>query len=75
MSVDPPLRCAVLVEADAAVSAPLIGQWQLLFANCDVAAARETAAEWSRNNLGKRAIVMVFDDMAVSKVSTDWVKP
>ena len=75
MSVDPPLRCAVLVETQFPEVAPEIGSWALLFANCDHAAAREKAAEWSRANLGRKAVVMVYDDYALSGISTAWAKP
>ena len=99
MSIDPPLRCAVLVEhvpvtkpepaepMDFSVARiphllpnspidviPACG-WRLLFANCDIVEARELAAPWSRENIGCKAVVMVYDDYALSGISTAWAKP
>ena len=76
MSVEPPIRCAVLVEAESgSLAIPHIGHWSLLHVNCDIAEARAKAEEWAKANIGRKAVLTLYEDHALSGVATTWAKP
>jgi hypothetical protein len=73
-----PIHYAVLVPREC-VSEPLAsqfdGEWACIYANGDLATARETASEFSREHHGQPAVVMQYVDHVTAGVVTTWAKP
>jgi hypothetical protein len=76
MSVKAPLVAAVLVPSKHKVGKGVMSApWRVIFANGDIAKAREAAEQWSLLHPGQHAVLVNYFDHVCTVPKAEWTKP